>query len=193
MLLELDSFSAFQPRVIARTRPDIALNQHHNDEHHTTQQPPTAFVHEELEEEHSSNPVLPTTREVGREASRGRSMGEHVSRGDMYSGAYSASPVRVEHVLTGIEENEQEPAHSRASLASVISLYNSLSCDNGPIGALFKSASMGLAFANVPNSSIINTSHPLTAMWTRWQMSLFCLVTNSLIVTHFLLINTLPL
>lgn len=51
-----------------------------------------------------------------------------------------------------------------------------MDCAGGPIAHLLKRSQLGLAYANVPNSSMIWTSRPLTALWTRWQFSVFLLL-----------------
>lgn len=73
--------------------------------------------------------------------------------------------------LPYIHENEQEPVHSRESLCSILAHYNTLDCD-GQIGGSFV-AGPGVAYANVPNTSLTFTTRPWTAIWSRWQFSIF--------------------
>ena len=78
-----------------------------------------------------------------------------------------------------ILEQEHEPVHTRESLHSIISRFNSLETKNGAVGTLLDANSVGmampnaLAFANVPTSMIVFTSRPLTAILTRWPMMVF--------------------
>ena len=77
-------------------------------------------------------------------------------------------------LLPGITENEHGPVHTRQSLYGIISRFNSN--DHGQIDALLHASRIGLAFFNVPNSSVFFSSRPLTALLTRWQMCALILV-----------------
>jgi hypothetical protein len=95
---------------------------------------------------------LPTTRDAAREAAE-------------------SGPAFDPSTLAQIQENESGPCCSTELMKAVLAHYNSLHCINGPVETLHKQCMMDLAFADVPNSSIMSTSNPLTAALSRWQ---FC-------------------
>lgn len=64
----------------------------------------------------------------------------------------------------------------RESLTDILARYNAMRCEGGPMDDLLKRSELGLAYVNVPNSSVIWTSRPLTALWTRWQFCVFLLL-----------------
>jgi hypothetical protein len=108
----------------------------------------------ELSENVTSNPVqqVPVTRarETGREASE------------------QLEAMHTPCAFPPIEEHDQEPAHSHETLSRVLAHYNTLSIDNGQIGAMLKGNNIG--FANVPIASLVFSSRPLIALAQRWPI-----------------------
>ena len=79
-------------------------------------------------------------------------------------------------MLPFIEENEHGPCLGTEALYSMVAHSNAMDYEGGPINDLTKRSRLGLAYANVPNSALMWTTKPLTAIITRWQFNIFILL-----------------
>ena len=75
--------------------------------------------------------------------------------------------------IHSIQENDGAAVHDRDSLSAIVGHYNSVLCDQGPIGALLQRATRGQAYSDVPDPTLALTSRPWTAIHARKSFSLF--------------------